>query len=201
MKNFICFYFMMQTEGNIEIISMEYLHIFEEKHVQKSKLLAIWMFICEIYYLNVDSQDYNVYYFTFQRQWPFIFHICWNNSRTCLMFIEGKILCFLFSNKVLFYCLFCFTIMIIITLKSSWHFVSNRTNKTMSTFFIYYKILALESCWWGTIKLKVFVIGKIQSNSSAVFQTWLRTIMTKLLTTSIVVIHKESIYVTMTKDI
>lgn len=59
---------MMQTEGNIEIISMEYLHIFEEKHVQKSKLLAIWMFICEIYYLNVDSQDYNVYYFTFQRQ-------------------------------------------------------------------------------------------------------------------------------------
>ena len=110
-------------------------------------------------------------------------------------------LCFLFSTSVFFYCLFCFTIIIIITLKSSWHFVSNRMNKTMSTFAVYYKILAFESCWWGTIKLKVFVIGKIQSNSSSVFQTWLRKIMTKLLTTSTVVIHKGNIYVTMTKDI
>ena len=168
---------------------------------KKVNYLLFGSLYAEIYYLNVDSQDYNVYYFTFQRQWPFIFQICWNNSRTCLMFIKGKILCFLFSNKVFFYCLFCFTIIIIITLKSSWHFVSNRTNKTMSTFCVYYKILALESCWWGTIKLKVFVIGKIQSNSSAVFQTWLRTIMTKLLTISIVVIHKGNIYVTMTKDI
>ena len=58
---------MMQTEGNIEIMEELGIEINPDEIVYIGTVNDGYC-LAEIYYLNVDSQDYNVYYFTFQRQ-------------------------------------------------------------------------------------------------------------------------------------